>query len=130
MLSSWIRETGVTGSISAVSTGTPAGWLLRRAPPIRRPPPPRADWARSVALTELGDVQVARGQAFDALSTHRESLALVERFASANPADRTLQHDLTVSHDRVGDVLNTQGDAAGAEQLPSVAGHQRTTGEF
>jgi tetratricopeptide (TPR) repeat protein len=49
-----------------------------------------------------------------ALAAYRESLAVSQRLASADPSNAGWQRDLSVSHDRLGDVLSAQGDLAGA----------------
>ena len=63
-------------------------------------------WAR----TGLGDIAVARGNLLDALTSYRDSLAIAERLAKADPGDAQRQRDLSLSYDNVGDVLEAQGN--------------------
>ena len=51
----------------------------------------------------------AQGQLDDALEAYRASLAIVERLAAADPSNAAWQRDLSVSQDKVGDVLAAQG---------------------
>ena len=57
---------------------------------------------------------VAQGQLDAALTAYRASLAIRERLAAADPSNAAWQRDLSVSHDKLGDVLVAQGqlDAA------------------
>jgi tetratricopeptide (TPR) repeat protein len=56
------------------------------------------DRDRSVAYVELGDVQVAQGDAAAALVSYRQSLAIRETLAKADPSSAALQRDLWVSY--------------------------------
>jgi len=62
----------------------------------------------------VGHVLVAQGDAAGALKAYRDSLAIAQRLAAADPTNAAWQRDLSVSHEKVGDVLVAQGDAAGA----------------
>src|SRR5262249_29459117 len=53
---------------------------------------------RSVALNEIGYVQVAQGDLSAALTSYRASLAIAERLAKADPSNASWQRDLSVSH--------------------------------
>jgi tetratricopeptide (TPR) repeat protein len=46
----------------------------------------------------------------DALTSYRDSLAIAERLAKADPGDAQRQRDLSLSYDNVGDVLEAQGN--------------------
>jgi tetratricopeptide (TPR) repeat protein len=67
-------------------------------------------WAR----LGLGDIHVARGDLPGALKAYRDSLAIFERLAKADPANARWQRDLSVAYERVGDVLVEQGSLADA----------------
>ena len=57
---------------------------------------------------------VAQGDGPGALAAYRKSLAIREALAARDPANTQWQRDLSVSHDRIGDVLVAQGDGPGA----------------
>jgi len=93
-------------------------------------------WAR----VGLGDIAVARGNLLDALTSYRDSLAIAEDLAKADPGRAGWQRDLSLSHEKVGDVLVAQGKLTDAlksyreslairerlaEDDPSNAGWQR-----
>ena len=59
---------------------------------------------------------VAQGKLGDALQAFRDSLAIAERLAEADPANAGWQRDLSISHDRIGDVLVAQGKLGDALQ--------------
>ena len=63
----------------------------------------------SVAYDEVGNVLVAQGDLTAALQTYRDSLAIFERLANADPGNAGWQRDLSVAYDRVGNVLVEQG---------------------
>ncbi len=75
------------------------------------------DRERSVAETELGDIAMAEGKQDVALIYFRDSLAVREALAKADPGNTQWQRDVSVSYERVGDVLRGQGDAPGALKL-------------
>jgi tetratricopeptide (TPR) repeat protein len=62
------------------------------------------------ALAITGEART-EGPRFDLLRSARRSLA---GLASADPSNAVWQHDLSVSHNKIGDVLVAQGDLAGA----------------
>jgi tetratricopeptide (TPR) repeat protein len=64
-----------------------------------------AVWARF----GLGDIQKDRGDLGAALATYRDSLAIVDRLAKSDPGNAGWQRDLSVSYDRIGNVLVAQG---------------------
>ena len=67
----------------------------------------------------VGDVMAAQGDLPEALKSFRDGLAISERLARADPSNAGWQRDLSVSYDRIGDVLEGAGQAArGAEILP------------
>ena len=57
---------------------------------------------------------VAQGDGAGALAAYRKALAIREALAAHDPANTEWQRDLSVSHNKIGDVLVTQGDGAGA----------------
>ena len=62
----------------------------------------------------VGDVQVAMGDLAGALKSYQANLTIARRLAQSYPADRILQRDLAVAHNRIGSVQMAQGDLAGA----------------
>ncbi|PPC98054.1 MAG: hypothetical protein CTY36_11050, partial [Methylocystis sp.] len=78
-------------------------------------------WQRdlSVSYNKVGDVLVAQGNLPEALKAFRDSLAITEKLAKADPASFGLhgsamtsgwQRDLSVSQEKIGDVLVAQGN--------------------
>ena len=51
-----------------------------------------------------------QGNLPEALKAYRDSLAILERLAKADPANAGWQRDLSVSYGKVGDVLKAQGN--------------------
>jgi tetratricopeptide (TPR) repeat protein len=49
-----------------------------------------------------------------ALTAYRASLGIAETLAKRDPGNSEWQRDLSVSHDRIGDVLRAQGDLPAA----------------
>ena len=72
------------------------------------------DRDRSVALNELGDVQVAQGNLPAALASYQASHDIFERLAKADPGNTDWQRDLSVSHIKIGDVQIPQGNLPAA----------------
>ncbi len=70
--------------------------------------------ARSVALTDLGDVLVAQGNLPEALKSFRDGLTIADRLAQSDPGNAGWQYDRGISNERIGDVLMAQGNLAGA----------------
>ena len=52
----------------------------------------------------------AQGNLPEALKAYRDSLAIAERLAKADPGNAGWQRDLSVSYNKVGDVLKDQGN--------------------
>ena len=71
---------------------------------------PEDFWTR----IELGDAQVVLGQSVPALETYRTALSIAETLAGRDPDNIEWQHDLSVSYDRIGQVLVAQGNGPGA----------------
>ena len=69
---------------------------------------------RSVALNELGDVQVAQGDLSSALESYRAGLEIRERLAEGDPGNAGWQRALSVSYSNIGDVQVAQGDLRSA----------------
>ena len=57
---------------------------------------------------------VAQGDGPGALAAYRKGWRFARRWPRAIPANTEWQRDLSVSHDRIGDVLVAQGDGPGA----------------
>jgi tetratricopeptide (TPR) repeat protein len=74
------------------------------------------DRERSIAFTELGDVEVARGDLAAAQQRFAQSLGIRENLARANPTSADAQRDLSVSLNKLGDVEVARGDLAAAQQ--------------
>ena len=69
---------------------------------------------RGVLAAELGQVDIALGDLASAAKNFATSAAIMQARADAEPDDTERQHDLSVSHEKIGDVLRDQGDLAGA----------------
>ncbi len=68
----------------------------------------------SVSLDRVGDVRLAAGDRAGALAAYEESLAIMRKFAAADPGNAGWQRDLNMSLEKVGDVRLAAGDRAGA----------------
>jgi Flp pilus assembly protein TadD len=55
-------------------------------------------------------VQQAQGDLSAALKSYSDGLSVIERLAKSDPGNAGWQRDLSVSYDRVGDVLVAQGN--------------------
>ena len=87
----------------------------RDASPSRAPRQGRSrqcGWQRdlSVAYNRVGDVLKDQGNLPEALKAYRDSLAIGERLAKADPGNAGWQRDLSVAYEKVGDVLKDQGN--------------------
>ena len=71
---------------------------------------------------------VAQGNLPEALKSFRDSLAITDRLAKADPGNAGWQRDLSVSYDRVGDVLVAQGNPPEALTLPRQPRDSRPSG--
>jgi len=67
-----------------------------------------------VSYNKVGDVLVAQGNLPEALKSFRDSLAIRDRLAKADPDNAGWQRDLALSHGRVTTVLARQGERAKA----------------
>jgi hypothetical protein len=65
-------------------------------------------------LAGQGDNARVRGSLANAERDYRHAQRLAQRLAARDPANTQWQRDLSVSHDRIGDVLVAQGDGPGA----------------
>jgi tetratricopeptide (TPR) repeat protein len=72
------------------------------------------DWYQYWAQVTLADINVQRGDLPGALTSYRDSFAIAERLAKADPGNALWQRDLSVSYNRIGDVLVSQDDRPGA----------------
>jgi tetratricopeptide (TPR) repeat protein len=68
----------------------------------------------SVSYNKLGDVLVAQGDLAGALKPYRDSLAIRDKLAKADPGNAQWQYDLGISNERIGDIQMAQGDLASA----------------
>jgi hypothetical protein len=59
-------------------------------------------------------VLVAQGNLPEALKSYQAGLAIADRLAKSDPGNAGWRRDLSVSYDRVGDVLVKQGNLAEA----------------
>jgi tetratricopeptide (TPR) repeat protein len=59
-------------------------------------------------------VQLAQGDLAGALASFRKGLEIRERLARQDPSNAGWQRDLSISHNKLGDVQLAQGDLAGA----------------
>jgi tetratricopeptide (TPR) repeat protein len=68
-------------------------------------------WQRDLAVSywRIGDVLKVQGNLLDAFNAYRDSLVIIERLASADPANAGWQRDLAVSYGNIGDALDAQG---------------------
>ncbi len=71
--------------------------------------------SRAVMLSEFGDTYVTLGELAQALKSHRDSLAIIERLVKTAPDNARLQHDLAVAYLKIGDVLAAQGNLGEAQ---------------
>ena len=55
---------------------------------------------------------VAQGNLPEALKSYHDSLAIADRLAKADPNNAGWQRDLSVTYNKVGDVLVAQGNLA------------------
>jgi hypothetical protein len=65
-------------------------------------------------LGAAADYLLGRAALSEVLPLRRRCLAIAERLAAADPGNAGWQRDLSVSHNKVGDVLRAQGDLAAA----------------
>jgi tetratricopeptide (TPR) repeat protein len=76
-------------------------------------------WRRafSVSQIKIGDVLAFAGKSEEALASYRVSNTLAERVIIERASDPSIaqwQHHLAISHDRIGSVLQAQGDLVAA----------------
>ena len=77
------------------------------------PGEPGLPWLR-VIRHEQGDMERKLGNIRAASESYRASLAIAERLTAHNPSNAQWQRDLSVGHERIGDVLMANGDMGGA----------------
>ena len=72
----------------------------------------------SVSFDKVGDILKEQGDLDGALHSYRDSLQIRQRLAQADPssaeASAQVQRDLSISFNKVGDILKEQGDLDGA----------------
>ena len=84
---------------------------------------PRRNATWPSATTCLGDLSQQLGQTTEALDFYQKALAISERLAEADPENAQVQNDLSVSYERLGDVVAAVGpDERGARLLPEGPG--------
>ena len=76
--------------------------------------PQNASEAKAYYLSLAGDKWLTFGSLANANADYQASLAVAERLAKADPGNAEWRRDLSVSHDKIGDVRQAQGDLAGA----------------
>ena len=70
---------------------------------------------------------IAAGDLAAARTAYQASLDIAERLAAADPANTEWQRDLSVSHNKLGDVATAAGDLAAARTAYQASpGHRRT----
>ena len=67
------------------------------------------DRDRAVALNGLGNVQAAEGNLSAASASYRASFLIRKHLTQADPGNTAWQRDLSVSHDRMGNVEALRG---------------------
>jgi tetratricopeptide (TPR) repeat protein len=65
--------------------------------------------SRAAMLNEFGDTYLTLGDLDQALKAYRDGLVITERLAAADRSNTQWQRDLSISYDRVGDVLVARG---------------------
>ena len=108
--------------------------IVPRQPRDCRPPRQGRSQQRRLAARSLRLLRqsgrCARGarQPAEALKSFRDSLAIEDRLAKADPNNAGWQRDLSVSYNKVGDVLVAQGNLPEAlEELPATASRNSET---
>ena len=82
---------------------------------LKHAPEAGAEAAATAYLrTELGDWRQQRGDGKGALENYRRSLAIAETLAAAHPERPDWQRDVSVSWNKIADVLKDGGDGKGA----------------
>ncbi len=71
-------------------------------------------WEHMVAVTILGDLALRTEHLGEALEWYTAARNIVVEEAARDPANTEWQRDLSVSHNKIGDVLVAQGDGPGA----------------
>jgi tetratricopeptide (TPR) repeat protein len=77
---------------------------------LAKPNDPALQFRRSMMLEEFGKTYQTLGDLTQALKAYRDSLAIKQRLAKADPSYTGYQRDLSGSYNHVGDVLRTQGN--------------------
>jgi hypothetical protein len=63
---------------------------------------------------QIGHELAARGDLREALDVYRDSLVITKTLASKDPSNALWQRDLSISLERLGDVLKSQREYLGA----------------
>ena len=86
-------------------------------------------WYAYWATLGLGDIALQRGRLDDARTSYQDARGTAERLARADPDNAGWQRDLSVSYNRVGDVLVARATCRGAEILPRRPRHRERLAE-
>ena len=78
--------------------------------------PQGQQWEIYWAGLTIGDIRMAQGHLPEALQAYRDSLAMSERLAKAEPDNADWQRNLSVSYNKIGTVQQAQGDLTKAVQ--------------
>ena len=87
---------------------------------------------RNLTVTQVfvGDVQLARDNAAEALNSYTSALEMMEQLTKSDPSNADWQIDLVRAHSRVGDALMAQSNVAQAlEHYTAAVSVLRTLGE-
>jgi tetratricopeptide (TPR) repeat protein len=83
--------------------------------------PANRDRERGILASQLADVDVALGDLSAAESNYQIMHEVMERRANRSPDDFDAQRDLSISHNKIGDVRVAQGDLPGARRASGRA---------
>jgi len=76
--------------------------------------PYEVQFKRTKSLWTLGDLHQLTGNSVPALATYRDWNSLAQALADATPDDAELQRNLSISYDKIGEILIVQGDLQAA----------------
>src|SRR6516164_2895379 len=116
MLIQFARNYAILGDTSKQFANANEAHHLLAGLAAEKPDDTTYQWGLSVAYGEVGDVLMAQGNLTEAQQAYRNSLAIMERLAKADPGHAGLQRDLSALYNRVGDVLVAQGNLTEAQQ--------------
>jgi tetratricopeptide (TPR) repeat protein len=73
-----------------------------------------AAWHTLWTCNQIGDFGITRGELYRAKDAYETGLKIARGLADASPENHQWQRDLSVSHDRIGNVQSAQGNLADA----------------